>query len=168
MVTWGDWNFSLEFGFQLSFVSPFFPHFCPLSAICAVSPRSGPSLGPSMPPVPRLTVYCNPADSFLQPHFYEFTISPLYHVSKPFIKQYVAAMFAYFPGFVTKELEPQPPWSVCWSRCTVSAGQWGGGSVTSWTAAGSSYPRVHLGGQREGFRSFMICLVNFHFFNPPC
>lgn len=62
-----------------------------------------------MPLVPRLTVYCNPADSFLQPHFYEFSISPLYRVSRPFIKQYVAAMFAYFPEFVTAELEPQSP-----------------------------------------------------------
>lgn len=78
-------------------------------------------------------------------------------------------MFAYFPEFVTKELEPQPALSVCWSHCTMSAGgeeeRGKGGSVTSWTAAGSSYPLVHLGGQSEGFLSFMICLVHFFFFN---
>lgn len=95
MATWGGWNFSVELQIVTIIYISFF-HFCPLSAVCAVSPRSGPSLGPSMPLVPRLTVYCNPADSFLQPHFYEFSISPLYRVSRPFIKQYVVAVFPYF------------------------------------------------------------------------
>lgn len=74
-------------------------------------------------------------------------------------------MFAYFPEFVTEELEPQPPGSVCWSRCTVSVG--GGrreGSGTSWTPAGSSYPGVRLGGQSKGFRSFTTYLVKFNLF----
>lgn len=35
-------------------------------------------------------------------------------------------MFAYFPEFVTEELEPEPPRSVCWSRCTVSVLRGGG------------------------------------------
>lgn len=74
-------------------------------------------------------------------------------------------MFAYFPEFVPEELEPQPPWSICRSCCTVSAGRGVGvAAVTSWPAAGSSYPEVRLGGQRDGFRSFMIWLVNFPFF----
>lgn len=62
---------------------------------CRCGTRSSPSLGPVCC-WSQLTVYCNPPDSFLWPHFYEFSISPLYCVSRPFIKQYFAAMFAYF------------------------------------------------------------------------
>lgn len=74
---------------------------------CKCSARSSPSLGPVCCRS-QLPVYCNPADSFLWPHFYEFSISPLYCISRPFIKQYVAAMFAYFlslwPRFENRSL----------------------------------------------------------------
>lgn len=83
--------------------------FLTTSCFCSGGARSSPSLGPVCC-WSRLTVYCNQADSFLWPHFYEFSSSPLYCLSRPFIKQYVAAMFAYFLSLWPRNQNHSIPW----------------------------------------------------------